>query len=270
MLDLMINKYKIFFIVFLLPGILFLPVGQGLQSQTASAEKWPETRDPRYTPPILPDGLTESGDSSELLLLLNGSDGVGLEAYLESRRKKQIEKKRNSNRYRERETQRLLERGQKRVLLERNLKEQFGVQNFPTGMGEYPYQETRARRFSIVFLLAFPVMAGFSYGLISGVKSLNGADPSFTNPENIATAILTLGGSLGIAWYDANRVERLQELNRLPEPLELRRGLIGEPPARPTQGNMVPRAGGQMNSAANHVFNAGPVLPFMIQFKFTL
>lgn len=243
-----------------LAGLAWSLPTTGLLAQTYEAETWPTTRDPRYTPPVLPDGLIDSGGDNELLLLLNSGQGNSIEEFLEARRKAQLDKKRANNRYRERNTDRLLQRGQKGVVLERNLLEQFGAQDFPEDMGEYPYQETSTRRFTIVFLLALPVMAGFSYGLIATIKAINDDGVAFTNGENWATALLTLGGSTGIAWYDRNRVARLQELNRLPEPLEQRRGLIGDPPARPLS-RLVP--GGQKQHRRSQA-----ALPLPLQFNF--
>lgn len=192
------------------------------------SEQFPQTRDPRYIPPLIPNELRDSVSSNNALLLFS-TESDGLAEYIQNQKKEEIENRRTNNRYLERETERMLEWGLHKKLLEREIVDQLGDSGFEDNAGRYAYKESKARRFSIIFLLSFPFTAGFGFGVIRLGKLSNGDNGGFTNNESILGGILAVSLAIGIAIYDQHRVaDLLEPKNRpktWPEELEKRDGL---------------------------------------------
>ncbi|MCB1173493.1 MAG: hypothetical protein KDK39_08015 [Leptospiraceae bacterium] len=218
-----------------------------------NAEKMPQTRDPRYIPPLFSTEISLGQEASGAALLLGNGDNLG--EYLQSQQKEAIQKRLENSRYVERETRRMLKRGAYQSLLERELIEQVGKAGFAPDAGQYPYQESKARRFTIVFLLALPITGGLSFGAISLASGAN--QSSFSGQQNLIGGLLALGGALGVAWYDQNRVAALLE--------EKERGQSWPPPLETRDGYMPPWTENQGQSQSNDQSHY-PLVQFTLTF----
>ncbi len=108
-------------------------------------------------------------------------------------------------RYRQRDYQRLDEEGQETLFMERRLQEQFGAQNFqdfPPQMGQQVYKESNWRRFSIIFFLAWPFTALYSYGILFSVKALGNEGAALSREESWGLAGVSALLAALIGWYD--------------------------------------------------------------------
>ena len=121
----------------------------------------------------------------------------------ESENSNNIIEKNLQHRYLERHWQELYEEGNNLLLLKQSLLNQFGRTGFSDEIGRYPYHETPARRFQIVFLLSFPFTLIYSLALASLYNS--------SSTDSVKDNNLAIGFGLGISfsaligWYDYNQ-----------------------------------------------------------------
>lgn len=204
----------------------------GLNAQNLSSfsnEKMPETKDPRYLPPLFSTKISLGQDASDAAFLFGSTDNLA--EYLSNQKEKATRKRLESGRFVERETRRMLAGGHQVELLEQQLLEQYGKNSFAANAGTYPYTESSSRRFTVVFLLALPITGGLSFGTVS-LASGNGSS-TFSGQENLLAGGIALASALAVAWYDHRRLTALlhneSSKEEWPPEIRLRDGFLPQP-----------------------------------------
>ncbi len=186
-------------------------LSQTTQDIQVSGEKKPTSRDPRYKIQMLPPKIKkqlEKGPGSGSLLL--NPSGTLSDAEVRQMMQKDDEKKAKLSSRQWQQDARDIPGGEERVLLEKSILRQFGMESVPYRWREPPeYKETPLRRFQITFFLSAPITLGFSYIIASGIKSAYGESPTvFTGPQTAGMVFAGIAGAVGIGWYDLNQWEK--------------------------------------------------------------
>ncbi len=200
------NARRLVLALTLLPGLVLWPRWPGLaQTAPSSSEKKPTIKDPRYRAPQLPEHLQQE-ESAESIILAPGGE-LDLKRVQRALLKKQERQSRRGGRLKEREYYERLETEAGRRAIERDILDQFGVEEFPyeSQGGRHEHSESPGRRFQIVFFLSLPITAAFVGGAISAARQSRGDGGGLTLEESAGALAGGMVFSALIGWYDHNR-----------------------------------------------------------------
>jgi hypothetical protein len=190
-----------------LPGTSNSPVLPGMGTVPSFQEKRPSPRNPRYQPPVKVPGFDTSKTDPGLLFLFSGGD-FDVQRWLGTRGQAGRPSREAEAIYDEEPNG-----GKSRVETESLYLEQFGLSRFPYGTHRHEESESKARRFSVEFLISLPITMAASYGLFRLGKSAAGQGNAFTRGQTIGMAALGLGMSAGIGFYDQYQNNKMNALS---------------------------------------------------------
>ncbi len=192
--------------------ICFALVKGSLHGQTVNlgtqpgGEKRPTPEDPSYQESVLTPTMRraqENNFSATGALLLNPAGSIDMQAFTAARQKQEEAKAKAASRRFQREIDEI-PGGRERVILERSVMRQFGVDEIPyQWRKEEPHHETGWRRFQVTFFLSMPITMGAVYVIARGLKSSAGQSARrYTGGETAGMVFTGLLFSGGIAFYD--------------------------------------------------------------------
>ena len=174
-------------------------------------DKRPSPRDPTAKKSVIPPQYKKNLDSTSPALMIDPTGEATLERFQKAQEEKALEKKRMAGRLLEKDMEDIPS-DRERVILEKNLLQQFGTEQYPREWQlPEPYEnETPLRRFQITFFLSLPFSMGVSYGLFSAVKQAYGEPRALTGPQTAGMLLLGVALSTGVGLYDLDRWEETE------------------------------------------------------------